>query len=140
MGDRVIDLSPAFIAIAMLQKPATLETAAGQYVDGIWQDNPASLPIKAVIQAATQKDLIQYAEGDRLDGYVRVWTSAELRTVDEDLGADAQHIITPEGETYRIVKAGRRNEAGFTRAIGRLCRDRGRSVSGSPDPLGGNRR
>ena len=124
----MMNLSPAFIAIAMMQKPAALTTPAGAFVEGIWTAAPDTVPILAVIQATSQKDLVQYADGDRLDGYVRIWTADELRTVDEDRGDDAQVVTTPEADTYRIVKAGRRNEAGFTRAIGRLTRDRGRSV------------
>ncbi|TNC14911.1 hypothetical protein FF100_04870 [Methylobacterium terricola] len=130
-----MDLSRAFVAIAMLQRPAILKTPGGRRVMGKWEDaGPAAVKIKAVIQAATQEDLVQYNTEDKLDGFVRIWTAAELRTVDEDLQADAQQIITPEGAAYRIVKAGRRNEAGFTRAIGRLVKnDRGRSVSSAMD-------
>lgn len=129
-----MDLSRAFVAIAMLQRPAILRTPGGQRVEGKWEDAPAMTKIKAVIQSAAQQDLVQYNTEDKLDGFVRIWTAAELRTVDEDLQADAQQIITPEGVAYRIVKAGRRNEAGFTRAIGRLVKnDRGRSVSSAAD-------
>lgn len=124
----MINLSAGILPLRLLQKPATLESPGGQFVDGIWQEYPGSVPIKAVIQSASQKDLIQYADGDRRDGYVTIWTETELHTVDEDNALNAQKVITPEGDTYRIVKAGRRNEAGFTRAIGRLDRDRGRSV------------
>lgn len=124
----MIDLAPAYAAIAILQRPATLHTPGGQYVDGVWVEAPLDVPIQAVIQAATQQDLVQYSTEDKIDGFVRIWTAAELRTVDEDLEADAQRVTTPEGKTYRIVKAGRRNEAGFTRAVGRLVNDRGRSV------------
>ena len=124
----MIDLSKANIGIGLFQKPATLLSPVGRYVDGKWTDTPITVPIMAVIQAATQKDLLQYGTGDRLDGYVRIYTFATLRTVDEDLQADAQIVLTPEGTRYRIVKAGRRTEADFTRAIGRLENDRGRSV------------
>ncbi len=123
-----MDLSIGAIGIGLFQKPAMLIVSPGGYVDGRWQEADASIPIQAVIQAATQKDLLQYGTGDQLDGYVRIYTHHPLRTVDEDLGADAQRIVTPEGVTYRIVKAGRRTEADFTRAIGRLENDRGRSV------------
>lgn len=130
-----LDLSGVLVAIRLLQRPAILETPSGQYVDGIWQDSPASVPIQASIQAASQKDLTQFSTGDQVDGYVRIYTETELRTVDEDLGAKAQVIITGKGVRYRIVKAGLREEANFTRAIGRLINDRGRSVQGSPDPV-----
>lgn len=124
----MIDLSKGAIGIGLFQKPATLLTPVGRYVDGKWSETPITLPIMAVIQAATQQDLLQYAQGDKLDGYVRIYTFSELRTVDDDIGADAQIVLTPEGKRYRIVKAGRRSEADFTRAIGRLEHDRGRSV------------
>ena len=130
-----LDLSPVLIGIRLLQRPVILETPSGEYVDGIWQDSPASVMILASVQAASQKDLIQYAIGDQIDGHVRIYTETELRTVDEDLGAKAQVIITGKGVRYRIVKAGLREEANFTRAIGRLINDRGRSVSGSSDPI-----
>lgn len=124
----MIDLSKGAIGIGLFQKPATLLSPLGRYEKGRWTETPITVPIMAVIQAATQQDLLQYGTGDKLDGYVRIYTFTELRTVDEDVGADAQIVITPEGKRYRIVKAGRRTEADFTRAIGRLEHDRGRSV------------
>lgn len=124
----MIDLSKGAIGIGLFQKPATLLSPLGRFENGRWTETPITVPIMAVIQAATQQDLLQYATGDKLDGYVRIYTFAELRTVDEDLQADAQIVLTPEGKRYRIVKAGRRSEAEFTRAIGRLEHDRGRSV------------
>ncbi len=130
-----LDLSPVLIGIRLLQRPVVLETPSGEYVDGIWRDCPASVLILASVQAASQKDLTQFSTGDQIDGYVRIYTETELRTVDEDLGAKAQVIITGKGVRYRIVKAGLREEANFTRAIGRLINDRGRSVSGSSDPI-----
>lgn len=130
-----LDLSPVLIGIRLLQRPVILETPRGEYVEGIWQDSPASVEILASVQAASQKDLTQFSTGDQIDGYVRIYTETELRTVDEDLGAKAQVIITGKGVRYRIVKAGLREEANFTRAIGRLINDRGRSVSGSSDPI-----
>lgn len=123
-----MDLSIGAIGIGLLQKPAQLIVSPGTYVDGRWKEADASLTIMAVIQSATQTDLLQLSNADRLDGYVRIYTFHPLKTVDEDLGADAQRIVSPEGVTYRIVKAGRRTEADFTRAIGRLENDRGRSV------------
>jgi len=130
-----LDLSPVLIGIRLLQRPVILETPRGEYVDGIWQDSPASVQILASVQAASQKDLTQFSTGDQIDGYVRIYTETELRTVDEDLGAKAQVIITGKGVRYRIVKAGLREEANFTRAIGRLINDRGRNVSGSPNAV-----
>lgn len=130
-----LDLSPVLIGIRLLQRPVILETPRGEYVDGIWEDSPASVEILASVQAASQKDLTQYTTGDQIDGYVRIYTETELRTVDEDLGAKAQVIITGKGVRYRIIKAGLREEAKFTRAIGRLINDRGRNVSGSPNAV-----
>jgi hypothetical protein len=125
----MINLSAGILPVDLLGKPATLISPGGTYVEGIWTPAPPNdIPIQAVIQAASQKDLIQYADHEQRDGYVTIWTRAELDTVDADAGENAQIVTTPEGDTYRIVKAGRRNEAGFTRAIGRLSRDRGRSV------------
>jgi hypothetical protein len=131
-----LDLSAVLIGIRLLQRPVVLETPRGKFVEGIWEDSPASVLILASVQAASQKDLTQFSTGDQVDGYVRIYTETELRTVDEDLGARAQVIITDKGVRYRIVKAGLREEANFTRAIGRLINDRGRNVSGSPDPVG----
>jgi hypothetical protein len=127
--------SPVVFAIRMTAGPVVLETPSGQYIDGIWRDSPASVEIFASVQAASQQDLTQFSTGDQVDGYVRIYTETELRTVDEDLGARAQVIITDKGVRYRIIKAGLREEANFTRAIGRLINDRGRNVSGSPDPV-----
>lgn len=106
----------------------TLETPRGSYRGGEWVDLPARDTIRAVVQAATQQDIAEFGLREKVDGDVRIWTLAELRTIDDEQSADAQRIVTPEGIAYRIVKVGRRSEAGFTRAIGRLFHDRGRSI------------
>ncbi|MFC7663706.1 hypothetical protein ACFQWF_14735 [Methylorubrum suomiense] len=69
-----MDLTLGAIGIGLLQKPATLIVSPGGYKDGRWVEALASIPIKAVIQSATQIDLLQLSNADRLDGYVRIYT------------------------------------------------------------------
>lgn len=119
------------LPIALMARPATLR----RHPAGEWRDNGQFVPgaatpttIKAVIQAASEKDLRVLPEGERTDGYVTIWSLVELRTADEDAGTVADEVTGPEGEAFRIVKVGYRSEAGFWRCIGRKIDDRGRSL------------
>ena len=119
------------LPIVVMSRLATLR----RHPAGEWGDNgqfvpgePMDLPIKAVIQAASEQDLRVLPEGERTDGYVTIWSLSELRTADENAGTVADEVTGPEGEAFRIVKVGYRPEGGFWRCIGRKIDDRGRSL------------
>lgn len=124
----------AALAIDAIANPATLKRRApGAYLEGLWTKGAETqTPIRAAIQAPSERDLRELPEGERTEGTVAIWSRSELRVADEDTGTEADRIIGAGGDTYKIVRVSDRTEAGFYRAIGRLEHDRGRSVQGAP--------
>lgn len=92
-------------------------------------------PIEIVLQpfganstAENRLDLQANIAGERVEKYFSIWTLTPLRTTDEDLQTQADHIDLLDGRTLKIVSVYQREEAGFTKAIAGLFGDRGRSL------------
>jgi hypothetical protein len=62
-------------------------------------------------------------EGERIEAYVTIWSREALRASNETTGVRADEITGADGQRYRVVRSVHRNEASFTRAIGRLVND-----------------
>jgi len=120
----------AGLAVDAMARPATrLRQIPGVYVNGQWDDGATtSLAIRAVVQDPKEADIRQLPEGERTEAHATIWTRAELRTVDETNGTEADRVITEAGDTYKITRVSERTEAGFTRAIARLEYARGRGL------------
>jgi hypothetical protein len=107
--------------------PVTLRrwSASGWQANGVFDETSgvASSQIMAVIQSPSEADMRLLPEGERIEAYVTIWTRETLRTSDEGAGTRADEVIGLDGRRYRIVRAARRSEAGFTRAIARLVND-----------------
>lgn len=117
------------MAVEMFARPMQRIRAGGDYNShGTFEPTEEIAVIRAVVQASSQNDLRTLPEGERTDGYVTIWTVFDLQTTDEGRKTLADVIRTPEGQDYKIVKVGPRHEGQFTRAIGRLEYDRGRSL------------
>ena len=123
-------LDPVLVAISFLARPATLvRPAAGSWIDGRWiAAAPTETPITAVIQSPAPEDLETLPAGERTGGEVTVWSLTELHTASEDDQTAADVVRTQNGTEYRIIRASRRVEGGFSRAMGRRDVDRGRSL------------
>lgn len=123
-------LDLAQVALAFFERPATIHSySPGAYVDGRWVESaPVSIDTKAVIQAPTTADLLRQPEGERIDGGVIVWCRSQLRAADEDAGTQADEVITPEGQVFKVIRVVGRSEAGLWRAYCKLVREHGRRV------------
>jgi hypothetical protein len=123
-------LDPVLVAVAFLARPATLvRPAAGSWIDGRWTAAaPNETPITAVIQSPAPEDLVTLPEGERTGGEVTIWSSTALHTASEDDQTAADVVRAENGTEYRIIRASRRVEGGFSRAMGRRDVDRGRSL------------
>lgn len=92
-------------------------------------------PIEIVLQpfganstAENRLDLQANIAGERVEKFFSIWTLIPLRTTDEDLQTQADHIDLLDGRTLKIVSVYQREEAGFTKAIAGLFGDRGRNL------------
>lgn len=124
----ILDL--AQIALAFFERPATVHNhLPGAYVDGRWVEGaPGIVLTRAVIQAPTTADLLRQPEGERIEGGVIIWCRSELRAADEDAGMQADEVITPEGQAFKVIRVAGRVEGGFWRAYCKLVREHGRRV------------
>lgn len=90
------------------RKPQTItRLAAGSYVNGDWVDGAeSSLTIAASVQPMSMEDMKDAPEGRRLSDMVKMYTDADLFTV-EDSGANQQpDKLTWRGREYEIISKG----------------------------------
>jgi len=120
----------AQIALSFFERPAMISRKApGSYVAGRWAEGlPVSFETTAVVQSPTTADLLRQPEGERVEGGVIIWCRTELHAADEDAGAQADEVITPEGQAFKVIRVAGRVEGGFWRAYCKLVRDHGRRV------------
>lgn len=123
-------LDPVLVAIAFLARPATLiRPTSGAWIDGRWAAAaPTETPITAVIQSPAPEDLETLPEGERTGGEVTIWSQTALHAASEDDQTVADVVRAENGVEYRVIRASRRVEGGFSRAMGRRHIDRGRSL------------
>lgn len=97
---------------------ALTRRAAGSYDDdGDWTDGtPASSTIRAAIQPASGRQLMDLPDGIRKEARWLVWSRSEIRLDDE---------IGHNGSRYRIMYVWPRAEGGFWRAAAGLLRTTG---------------
>ncbi len=110
--------------------------AGGSYVDGIFhQGSPDHIEIRAFITAASAND-IQHAqrvmpEGDFSTAEWVIWTRFALNIADDGLNPRSAAEVFWRDEWHRVQYVWPRPEGGFTKAILRAIRDRGRTVQPS---------
>jgi hypothetical protein len=92
-------------------------------------------PVEIVLQpfganstAENRLDLQANIAGERVEKYFSIWTLTPLRTTDEELQTQADHVDLLDGRILKVVSVYQRDEAGFTKAIAGLLGDRGRGL------------
>ncbi|TQI72911.1 hypothetical protein FHT98_0631 [Bosea sp. AK1] len=115
----------AGLAVDMMARPCTLRVYPPPTVvkGKATRGEPVETPIRAVIQAPSERDMRDVPEGQRTEAWVTVWSRTPLNTSDEDDQQGADEVINARGEAYRIVRVQDRAEGGFYRAIARLVRE-----------------
>jgi hypothetical protein len=115
-------LSGAALAIDLFVAPVNLTrfTASG-WSNGQFNEDasPSTIPVMAVIQAPSERDMRLLPEGERIEAYVVIWSRSEMRVADEATGIRADIVTGHDGATYRLVRMINRAEAGYYRAIAR---------------------
>lgn len=110
-----------FARIITLRRFAPGSYVAGKYVPGASSD----APIAAVHQPVSSRDLRDLPEGQRVDALRSIWSRSEILGADERTGRLPDELVI-EGETYRVIRAWHRTEAGFHKVIAELKDDRQR--------------
>lgn len=120
-------LASAGRAVDRFASPVSLRrwSATGWQSNGVFNETTGvtTTQIMAVIQAPSAQDMRLLPEGERVEAYVTIWSREALRASNEATGIRADEITGADGRRYRVVRIAHRNEASFTRAIGRLVND-----------------
>jgi hypothetical protein len=121
-------LDLTLLSIDMLARPIQLMKAGpGVFINGHWVPGAATpIDIMAVHQATSRQDMEYLPEGLRERVTKTVWTRTTLNDADEASATAADELVI-EGETYRVMRALKRTEAGFTKAYCERVRAGGRS-------------
>lgn len=109
----MIDVAEAIDAESINVTHRSVAAAGGAYVDGEWiATSPATTTIRAAIQPATGRQLMDLPEGIRTEAKFFIWSRVSF--VENDR-------ITFGGETWRVIFLWPRPMDGFTRgALGKM--------------------
>lgn len=119
--DTACDAIDEFARIITRRRYPIGSYVGGEYVVG----DPTEIEIAAVHQPVTSRDLRDLPEGQRVDALRSVWSRSDIQGANESTGRLADELVI-EGETYRVVRAWARTEAGFSKAVVELKDDRQR--------------
>jgi hypothetical protein len=112
----------ALVSDSLFTCPIAVERRTGAYDnEGIWQDHSQNiLTIQASVQPATAEEMSHNAEGERIDGAIRIYTTTELRSSDNQLPGTAD-IVVYRGERWKVTTVWQWGDYGYFKAIaGRL--------------------
>lgn len=114
-------LAPLYGPISLMRE------APGSYPDGRWQPGTVTTTtIFGVYQPTTRENARELPEGQFETATKTLWTRVDIQDADEATQRRADELVI-EGETYRVMRALPRTEAGFTKAFLSRVRDAGRS-------------
>lgn len=93
--------------IDSLAKPLTVKRhTAGAYVNGRWDEAaPEEIAMKGAVQPAKPNELMNLPEGQRTRASIKIYSDAELLTVDESAARKAD-VITYNGRDYEVKETG----------------------------------
>jgi len=100
------------------QEPLVIKrVGVGDYVDGVWDNGATSdIDIFAVVQNATQDELILLPEGTRTTESVKIHTITQVKTVSEFGETDAD-TFQYNGFNYRLFDVFDRKVGNYYKAV-----------------------
>lgn len=89
----------------MLDEFTYVRNVSGSYVNGVWTEGTASTPrtAKGAIQPLNAQELEMLPEGQRKRASLKIYTSTELREVDE-ISKVKGDIVTVRGSTWEVQR------------------------------------
>ena len=82
----------------------TIQRSTGSFQLGGWQNATTSVPAVGVITPASEWDLRQVAEGDRVTGAMTFHTATPLYQTHGGANAGLSDILVWRGDEYRIAQ------------------------------------
>ena len=87
-----------------LSQPFTIQRSSGSFGLGGWQNAVTPVPATGVIVPASDWDLRQVPEGDRVAGAMTFYTAAPLYQTHGGANAGLSDILLWRGDQYRIAQ------------------------------------
>ena len=96
-------------------QPFTINRQTGVFVLGGYTTTSTPIPAGGVITVASERDLDQVPEGDRVRGAMLFYSHSQMNVTPESGTSDT---ITLRGDSYRVVKVWPYADYGFWKALG----------------------
>ena len=102
-----------------LAQPLTVYRSQGSFELGGWVESTRPLSIRAVVTVASEQDLRQVPEGDRVTGAMSFHSTQRLYLTRGATPQTAESdTIVWRGDSYRLVKVWPYGDYGYYKAIG----------------------
>lgn len=98
-------------------QPFSILRSSGAFVSGGWQNITTTVNSSGVIVPATEQDIAQVPEGDRVTGMISVHTTAKLFQTHTGSQPGLSDVLLWNGDRYRILKLFPYQDFGFTKAL-----------------------
>lgn len=93
----------------------------GEFVEGGWQEitqSPASFPMLGVVVPASEREIRQLPEADRILQGMMFWSSVELYTTRAGEYQGTSDKVQWQGELYKLMNVNQLVNYGFWSALG----------------------
>lgn len=93
----------------------------GDWVAGRWVESEVEIPLSGTVTVASEKDLTQVPEGDRVKGLMCFYSQKPIYTTRAENGAvqgGTSDQIVWNGERYRVVAVAPWQDFGYYKAFG----------------------
>jgi hypothetical protein len=100
-----------------LAQPFTIERSKGQFGLGGWQNTPESLPGYGVIQVATEQNLTEIPEGDRVTGSMVFFSAQPIYRTHGGENPGLSDVLVWRNQTFRVMEVFSFADYGYYKAI-----------------------
>ncbi len=99
-------------------QPLTINRATGAFVLGGFTSTPAAISAGGVVDVASERELAQVPEGDRVTGAMAFYVAVPVYLTQAGQTTAPSDTITWRGDTYRLVKIWPYADYGYYKAVG----------------------
>jgi len=104
-------------------QPLTINRSIGTFQLGGWAETTSQIHTTGVVDVASDRDLRQVPEGDRVEGAMAFFVTDEVYLSRQAPQPGTSDTITWRGDTYRLVRISTFQDYGYSKAVG--VRERG---------------
>lgn len=110
----MIDVSDIVADVDLGGTTFTILRSAGAFVSGGYQDSRNSIPGSGIVQPQASVDLDQVPEGDRIKGFISIWSHQQVFETGPNGLSD---IIQWAGQNWRVSQSTDWSQGGYYKSI-----------------------